>query len=204
MTRESAASGTKPRKPPKPLPRNEDPEFYEGLGRAIKVARTAMGLERKELAEAAGVSYAYLSDIETGRGRPGSRSFLAIAQALGRSASELMREAEGYRAQITGEPFVERLAPSGVEPEPDLDTMIQRYSDAAPSPAARRWFHAGRVLAGVQHAELDAVEEHLGSFSEESEESSPVHDELGRAIAELSAEDAAFVLALVQRLRQGR
>lgn len=82
--------------------------------------------------------------------------------------------------------------------------MIQRYSDAAPSPAARRWFHAGRVLAGVQHAELDAVEEHRGSSSEESEESSPVHDELGRAIAELSAEDAAFVLALVQRLRQGR
>jgi transcriptional regulator with XRE-family HTH domain len=206
MTRESAASGTKPRKPPKPLPRNEEPEFYEGLGRAIKVARTAMGLERKELAEAAGVSYAYLSDIETGRGRPGSRSFLAIAQALGRSASELMREAEGYRAQIAGEPFVEHLAPSGAEPEPDLDTMIQRYSDAAPSPTARRWFHAGRVLAGVQHAELDAVEEneHLGSFSEESEDSSPVHDELGHAISGLSAEDAAFVLALVQRLRQAR
>ena len=63
------------------------PEFYEGLGRAIKVARTAMGLERKELAERAGVSYAYLSDIETGRGRPGSRSFLAIAEALDRSPS---------------------------------------------------------------------------------------------------------------------
>ena len=70
MTRETRGSSTKPARP---LPRNESPEFYEGLGRAIKVARTSMGLERKELAERASVSYAYLSDIETGRGRPGSR-----------------------------------------------------------------------------------------------------------------------------------
>ena len=132
MTRgSSVTSASARRKPPKPLLRKEEPSFYEGLGRAIKVARTAMGLGRKDLAEAAGVSYAYLSDIETGRGRPGSRSFLAIAEALGLSPSELMREAEAYRAQITGGPMVDRVA---APPEADLEMMIQRYSDAAPPP----------------------------------------------------------------------
>ena len=51
------------------------------LGREIKVARTELGIERRELAEQANVSYAHLSDIEKGRGRPGSRLLLAIAEA---------------------------------------------------------------------------------------------------------------------------
>ncbi|MGZ8631195.1 MAG: helix-turn-helix domain-containing protein [Actinomycetota bacterium] len=200
MTRDPSVADSKPRKPAKPLPRKEEPEFYEGLGRAIKVARTAMGLGRKDLAEAAGVSYAYLSDIETGRGRPGSRSFLAIAEALELSPSELMREAEAYRAQITGEPMVDRaaLAP---EPEADLETMIQRYSEAAPSPAARRWFHAGRALAGAQlDEERGASETRLGSSAMDDAQRSSVQDELRGAIEELSSEDAAVVLALVRRL----
>ena len=155
MTRETRGAATKPARP---LPRNESPEFYEGLGRAIKVARTAMGLERKELAELAGVSYAYLSDIETGRGRPGSRSFLAIAEALGRSPSELMREAELYRARIAGEEAAPvRLTPSG-SPESEIQARMARMSEAAPSPAARRWFHAGRMLAEAE-MELASEEE---------------------------------------------
>ena len=83
-----------PRKPSRPRQRNEDPPFYEALGRAIKVARTELGLERKELAERAGVSYAYLSDIESGRGRPSSSALIAIAQALGLNPSDLLRAAE--------------------------------------------------------------------------------------------------------------
>ena len=203
MTRDdSSVAAPKPRRPAKPLPRKQEPEFYEGLGRAIKVARTAMGVERKDLAEAAGVSYAYLSDIETGRGRPGSRSFLAIAEALALSPSELMREAEAYRAQITGEPMMDRAA-TAPESEADLETMIQRYSNAAPSPAARRWFHAGRALAGAQlDEERSASEPRLGSSAMEGTQRSSVQEELRRAIDELSLEDAAAVLALVRRLRR--
>ena len=48
--------------------------------------------------ERAGVSYAYLSDIETGRGRPSSKALLAVAGALGRTPSELLQEAELYGA----------------------------------------------------------------------------------------------------------
>jgi transcriptional regulator with XRE-family HTH domain len=200
MTREPGLGVTKPRRPSKPLPRDGDPEFYEGLGRAIKVARTALGVERKELAESAGVSYAYLSDIETGRGRPGSRSLLAIAEALMLSPSELMRQAEDYRAQMTGEPLADRLAPAAGS-EDRLEMTMQRYGDAAPSPAARRWFHAGRALAGAQlDEERGPLERSLGSSSVQEDPLSAAHDELRRAIAQLSPEDALVVLALVRRL----
>ena len=81
---------------------------------------------------------------------PGSRSFLAIAEALQRSPSELMREAEIYRARISGEEVEpQRLVP-GSSPEGEIQARMARMSEAAPSPAARRWFHAGRMLAEAE------------------------------------------------------
>jgi len=200
MTRETRGAATKPARP---LPRNESPEFYEGLGRAIKVARTAMGLERKELAELAGVSYAYLSDIETGRGRPGSRSFLAIAEALDRSPSELMREAELYRARIAGEEVAPvRLTPPG-SPESEIQARMARMSEAAPSPAARRWFHAGRMLAEAEMelASEEETEVRLTGSLEETVGPSAGREELHRLVDQLAPDDAEVVLALVRRLR---
>ncbi|CAN5754050.1 hypothetical protein BH18ACT17_BH18ACT17_13910 [soil metagenome] len=123
---------------------------------------------------------------------------MAIAEALTLSPSELMREAEAYRAQMTGEPMADRLAPAA---EAGLEMMVQRYSDAAPSPAARRWFHAGRALAGAQFDEEGGpLERSFGSSSADVDQLSVAHDELRRAIAELSPEDALVVLALVRRL----
>ena len=197
MTRETRDRATKPARP---LPRNESPEFYGGLGRAIKVARTAKGIERKELAELAGVSYAYLSDIETGRGRPGSRSFLAIAEALALSPSTLMREAEIYRARIAGEEVEQqRLVPAD-SPEGEIQDRVAMMSEAAPSATARRWFHAGRLLA---EAEMDLVSEetneHLSELDLVGDETS--QEELRRLVDELSPQDVEVVLALVRRLR---
>lgn len=95
---------------------SQDPAYYAALGRAIKVARTQLGMARKQLAEAANVSYAYLSDIETGRGRPSTRSLFMVAQALGRSPSELLQEAEGYREAVT-----RPAGPSGVGATPPVE-----------------------------------------------------------------------------------
>jgi transcriptional regulator with XRE-family HTH domain len=111
----------------------EEPAFYEGMGRAVKVLRTQFGLSRKELAAASGLSYAYLADIETGRGRPSSKALLAIAQALGVSASTLMREAERYEARAIGD-------------DAPADAAASRASSAAaidePTPPPEsRWFH---------------------------------------------------------------
>ena len=69
-------------------------EFYRGLGRAIKVARTEQGVERKELARLSGVSYPYLAEIEQGVKRPSTEALIPIAQALGLKQSELLQRAE--------------------------------------------------------------------------------------------------------------
>jgi transcriptional regulator with XRE-family HTH domain len=69
--------------------------FYEALGRAIKVTRAEQGLERKELARLSGLSYPYLSEIEKGKKRASTEALLPIAQALGLRQSELLERAEG-------------------------------------------------------------------------------------------------------------
>jgi transcriptional regulator with XRE-family HTH domain len=83
-SREPAALATAPR----------DKEFSGALGRAIKVARTERGLERKELARLSGLSYPYLAEIEQGKKRPSTEALLPIARALGLRQSELIERAE--------------------------------------------------------------------------------------------------------------
>ncbi len=69
-------------------------EFAQALGRAIKVLRTDLGLERRELAERAGISYSYLTEIENGNKPPSSSVLRPIAHALGLRLSELTEAAE--------------------------------------------------------------------------------------------------------------
>ncbi|MGZ8578857.1 MAG: helix-turn-helix domain-containing protein [Actinomycetota bacterium] len=178
MTPEGTTETPVPRKPEKPRLRpNEDPAFYEALGRAIKVARTQLGLERKELAEQANVSYAYLSDIETGRGRPSSRSLLKVAEALGRTGSELLQEAESYQ-QVTG------------TDEPGF--------------TGSPWFHADRTSTiarpsrvGPSRSELrDGWRDRLEASDRETRE------RLHELVEELATEDAATLLDLARRLKR--
>ncbi len=70
------------------------PDFYLALGRAIKVVRTELGMERKELARLSNLSYPYLSEIEQGKKRLSSESLRAIARALRLRQSELLERAE--------------------------------------------------------------------------------------------------------------
>jgi transcriptional regulator with XRE-family HTH domain len=73
---------------------NWNRDFYRALGRAIKVARTERGLERKELARLSGFSYPYLAEIEKGVKRPSMEALIPIARALGLKQSELLQLAE--------------------------------------------------------------------------------------------------------------
>ena len=97
-SREPAVAGAAPR----------GKDFYEALGRAIKVTRTEQGLERKELARLSRLSYPYLSEIEKGKKRASTEALLPIARALGLRHSELLERAEGLlerglpRSQASG------------------------------------------------------------------------------------------------------
>jgi transcriptional regulator with XRE-family HTH domain len=108
-------------------------------------------MERKELAQRAGISYPYLSDIETARGRPSSRTLLAIAGALGLPAHELMWSAEQYERQIASP----TRRPTGFQQ--GIDRPV---SDAEPGAA----FLAAPPPPGVSSSprhELDALLDEL-------------------------------------------
>jgi len=71
------------------------PGFAEALGRTIKVIRTDLGIERRDLAERAGISYSYITEIENGNKPPSSSVLGPIATALGLRMSQLIEAAEG-------------------------------------------------------------------------------------------------------------
>jgi transcriptional regulator with XRE-family HTH domain len=179
-----------------------EPGFYEALGRAIKVARTQQDVARRELAERAGVSYAYLSDIETGRGRPSSKALLAIAGALGRTPSELLQEAELYGALHD----VAMPAPNAIP----LAAPVSGTTDE------RSWFHASTTTAadafGPQppppapgrprvptRQELQRL-----ARSRLAGRAASARDELHAIIDGLSDDDAEMVLQLARRLLGSR
>ena len=89
----------------------ERPEMYQALGRTIQVLRTDQGLERKDLAERAGISYSYLAAIENGKKPPSSNVLFAIAAALGLRSHELLASTETRierDANLASRPQMER------------------------------------------------------------------------------------------------
>jgi transcriptional regulator with XRE-family HTH domain len=111
-------------------PRDSDefqssPAFAEALGRTIKVVRTDRGIHRRELAEAAGISYSYLTEIENGNKPPSSSVLEPIARALGLRMSELIQAAENRRdvAELTQDRSAEQGARSPMSAAPSLEEL---------------------------------------------------------------------------------
>jgi transcriptional regulator with XRE-family HTH domain len=166
MTRESPPEGAK-------TPETLEPAYYEALGRAIKVARTELGLSRKELAAKAQISYPYVADIESGRGRLSSSALLAVARALGMSPSELMARAEF---------FADRMQ------EP---SQAAEAASAAPARESRSWFRGD----GLPTAKMTSRSASL------DERASPrPREELHRLVDQLPDEDLPLALELARRL----
>jgi transcriptional regulator with XRE-family HTH domain len=61
----------------------------EAFGRRIKARREELGLSRRDLVEASGLSYPYVSQLETGYRLPSHKALAALAEALELSPSEL-------------------------------------------------------------------------------------------------------------------
>lgn len=64
------------------------------LGRAIAAARAELGMKRRQLADAANVSYPYLSELENGTKQGSTQKIAHIAEALGMTHSQLLARAE--------------------------------------------------------------------------------------------------------------
>lgn len=61
------------------------------LGARLRTLRSKSGLQLAELAERAGITQAYLSDVERGRKLPTLVTLDALAAALGASPAKLLR-----------------------------------------------------------------------------------------------------------------
>lgn len=71
------------------------------LGRAIMALRAERGMGRRELAVAAGLSYPYMSQIETGeKSNPTALRLMAVARALGVGIEDLFKYAERIGANF--------------------------------------------------------------------------------------------------------
>jgi transcriptional regulator with XRE-family HTH domain len=115
------------------------PAFDRALARAVRLLRTERGLERRELAERAGLSYTYLSEIETGKKRPAAQRLLAIAQALDLRPHELMALAETMIAE-------EAAAEEAKEAEDVAELTAAVSESLAERP---RFFHAPPEAHGL-------------------------------------------------------
>jgi len=126
------------------------PGFAQALGRTIKVMRTEQGIERRELAERAGISYSYITEIENGNKPPSSAKLGPIASALGVRMSELIQAAEERVDSATREEersllfedalfqpsaslAMEEPPPPRDEPSSQLRYALRRHSAMRPS-----------------------------------------------------------------------
>ena len=122
-------------------------------------------MERKDLAERAGISYAYLADVESGRGRPSSKVLMAIADALGMSPSGLMQAAEV------------RSTPRSTQPEEGW-VMWERASLSAPSsssedPVASPRAELRMLIDQLDPSDVEAVLSMLRSLTRRSSQPPP-------------------------------
>ena len=70
--------------------REPEPLWREVLGRTLRAAREEQGGRLIDVAERAGISPQYLSEIERGRKEPSSEMIAAVAGALGVELADLL------------------------------------------------------------------------------------------------------------------
>lgn len=98
--------------------RNHEPPILwrEAVGHVLRKARSRRGLRLVDVAERAGLSAQYLSELERGMKDPSSEMLAAAAGALGLAVEDVARMAAdvmfGRRAAASGREAVLVLAPS--------------------------------------------------------------------------------------------
>jgi transcriptional regulator with XRE-family HTH domain len=171
---------------------DQDTGFYEALGRTIQVLRTDRELDRKELADRAGVSYSYLTAIENGTRRASPPILQALARALGLHSSELLASAERRHARAAA---------------PTSGALVSRAPAAAPRPrirATRRdpfWLRQEPV-SPLSPPSDELNQDALSSAAPGTPSAPGFRLAIEALLPHLSAGDLEVVLTLTQRLAE--
>jgi transcriptional regulator with XRE-family HTH domain len=114
-------------------------DLLAAIGKAIRLRRVERDMKRAELAERAGLSYAYVSEIENGTKQASSKALWGLARALGLQPHELM--ASAARMETPDRAPMEAQAP----PDP--------LAGAGAGEARRAtWFHLAPSAASATYA----------------------------------------------------
>ena len=190
--------------------RSPDVNLARALGRTIKVLRTDQGIGRRDLAERAGISYSYLTEIENGRKTPSNSVLGPIADALRVRLHELIADAEDRLETMgdeSGDPTdSSRLAPLSTQSPSPLPAPWREISSSDPSaPSARRSRALGSWSAPADSGTespprhtMQRVAGHRRSNAQPSSGDTPF--ELNDLYRRLSPDDQQRVLDLIRRL----
>ena len=149
-----------------------DPEFLAAYGAGIRQRRAELGLARKELAEQAGISYSYLSSIESGQKLPSDSVLFGLARALELSPADLLARANDMVLAESSSRSAESTS----------------RSDGFSSPEA-----SFARTAGSEPPALDLSSSDLSA--------SGTAAEIDALLPELSSEDRATLLSVARKLR---
>jgi len=136
---------------------SSDPEFLAAYGEAVQVRRDELGLDRKQLADLTGISYSYLSAIESGERLPSGTYQLMLTNGLRLTPAELLARANG----VVREPIRARYA----QGPPVGNSQFRTGAQSGPldeEPPNRVVTHMSRTSSGVM-AELEVLLPNLGS-----------------------------------------
>jgi transcriptional regulator with XRE-family HTH domain len=152
---------------PNPASGGAEDAVAAAIGASVRKARLRSGLSTRELAQRAGMSQPFLSNIENGRSTPSVATLYKLASALGVGASELLPAGkdDGVVVVRAGEGV-----PTGMDETPGVAQSVllagapgrlleARWCVIQPGQPAGDWFeHAGEdflhVIEGVLRVEL--------------------------------------------------
>lgn len=97
----------------------------QGLGVVLRVSRESRGMSRRDLAEASGLSYPYVSELETGAKYPSDRALHNLAAALDMDHAELEARARSSESEAAVGAVVDSFqAAATAAADRDLEDVI--------------------------------------------------------------------------------
>jgi transcriptional regulator with XRE-family HTH domain len=134
----------------------------EELGQLIRTRRQELGMRRRDLVELTGLSYPYVSQIETGYRLPLDRAVRDLATALQLDAGELAAVLPADRQTAS------RLTTPMLASEPDwhANPSYHRGTRDQPLVGSVRSSRAGIVAAAVELLEQLAPDDRLDALSQ--------------------------------------
>ena len=178
-------------------------ELQEATGRAIRARRAELGMTLRDLADACGISYSYLSEIE--RGGSGKRvttdKLMAVAHALGLTPSDLLERGEALWRSATpvaaedAPPPRDLLQRGGRDEGPESDPSARRLPPRDPTAREQPWDYAAQRAAWPDEDHAPGDQPHRNTERE-------MRHRIGHPLEDLELEDLRVIETLAQDLRR--